>query len=151
MKAVIVYTSVTGNTETLAKMIQSSLMSYFECVDIFKIEEFSLGKMEEYAVVVIGTYTWGNGAIPKEMVELYTAFEALDTKHITTGVFGTGDTFYPHYCGAIDKFRDMLFIQTNLAVTLKVELLPQAQEEKKCRKFAKILFERLNEWEGQKP
>mgnify|MGYP005750288367 CR=1 FL=1 len=151
MKAVIIYTSVTGNTETLAKMIQSSLMRYFECVDIFKIEEFYLEKVEEYAVVVIGTYTWGNGAIPKEMADLYTAFEALDTKHITTGVFGTGDTFYPLYCGAVDKFRDMLFVHTNLAVTLKVELLPQEQERKKCGEYAKILFERSNDWEGQTP
>ena len=142
MKAVIIYTSVTGNTEMLAKMIHSNLSRLFEHVEIFEIKEFSMGKMEEYSVIVIGTYTWGNGAIPKEMLELYTAIEQLDTKHITTGVFGTGDTFYPHYCGAVDKFRDMLFVHTNLAVTLKVELLPQTQENQKCEKFAEIMFER---------
>ena len=151
MKAVILYTTVTGNTETLAKMIYSNLLCYFERVEIFRIVEFPLEKVVEYSVVVIGTYTWGDGAIPKEMLELYTAIEQLDTKHITTGVFGTGDTFYPHYCGAVDKFRDMLFVQTNLAVTLRVELLPQVQEEKKCKKFAKILFERSNDLEGQTP
>lgn len=139
LKIAIVYTSVTGNTKELAEEIYRIHLRKSLDIDIYRIEEFQLSYLIQYDAVVIGTYTWGNGEIPKEMWPLYQAFESLNKKSVTTAVFGTGDSFYPKYCGAVNMFRDMLYVHTNLAATLKVELMPQEQDVYRCHKFVKSI------------
>ncbi|MEH7253425.1 flavodoxin domain-containing protein [Neobacillus niacini] len=145
MKVAIIYSSVTGNTKELAEELYQILLEEVADVSIFKIEKFPLSQLcSKYDAVMIGTYTWGNGEIPKEMWDLYQAFELLNTKGITTAVFGTGDSFYPKFCGAVDQFRDMLYVHTSLAATLKVELLPQKQDLQRCRKLVETLLRRAS-------
>jgi flavodoxin I len=135
MKAAIVYTSVTGNTKELAEYVYQIFLRQSVDLKIYRIEEFPLVHLSSYHAVVIGTYTWGSGEIPKEMWALYQAFESLEKKDITTAVFGTGDSFYPNYCGAVNQFRDMLYTNSNLAATLKIELMLQKQDLNRCHKF----------------
>lgn len=140
MRAAIIYSSVTGNTKGLACIIQQIFRSNDVEVALFKANTFPLNALDSYDFVVIGTYTWGSGEIPKEMIGVYKAFELHGKKSLITGVFGTGDSFYPSFCGAVDAFRDMLFVHTNLAVTLKVELMPQLQDYARCEKFVRLLM-----------
>lgn len=142
LKIAIVYTSVTGNTQELAEEIYRVFLGKALNIDIFSIEEFQKTYLTQYKVVVIGTYTWGNGEIPKEMWPLYQVLESLNRKEVTTAVFGTGDSFYPNFCGAVDMFRDMLYVRTNLAATLKVELMLQKQDVYRCQKFVESIMER---------
>lgn len=144
MKVAIVYASVSGNTKELAEELYQILLTKLVNISIHSIEEFSLADLCQYNAVVIGTYTWGNGEIPKEMRQLYQAFESLNRKDLTTGVFGTGDSFYPCFCGAVDHFRDMLYVHSNLAATLKVELRPQEQDFHRCDKFVEALLLRAS-------
>ncbi|WP_025025909.1 flavodoxin domain-containing protein [Caldalkalibacillus mannanilyticus] len=143
MNVAIIYTSKTRNTEALSYLIYDSFRAFSLSVTIFTIDEFSLSTLDYYDGLIIGSYTWGNGEIPKEMDALYAELEARNLKHLTTGVFGTGDSFYPHFCGAVDHFRDMLFVRTTLAVTLKVELHPQPQDHLRCQEFARLFLKRL--------
>ncbi|PLS18218.1 flavodoxin [Bacillus sp. M6-12] len=143
MKAAIVYTSITGNTKELAGDLYQICLSKSVDTTIYKIEEFPISRLTEFQAFAIGSYTWGNGEIPKEMLKLYRGFQAQNRKDITTAVFGTGDSFYPNFCGAVDLFRDMLYVHTNLAATLKVELLPQKQDFLRCQKFVELLTREL--------
>ena len=54
-------------------------------------------QLTEYDAVIIGTYTWGDGDIPTEMLPLYRAFENQEVSKIVTGIVGTGDRFYPNF------------------------------------------------------
>jgi flavodoxin I len=94
-------------------------------------------------VVLVGSYTWGSGEIPHEMIPLYKAFEVQNVQDVITGVFGTGDRFYSEFCGAVDLFRDMLAARTNLTVTLKIELMPQSEDKGKCQQFVDRILTRL--------
>jgi len=143
MKVVIIYTSVTGNTKELAEVMYRSFLNQAVDIVVFRIEEFPLSCLRDFDALAIGTYTWGNGEIPKEMHELYHAIEDSTRKNIITAVFGTGDSFYSSYCGAVDLFRDMLYVHTNLAATLKVELLPQIQDLHRCEKFVESIVNRV--------
>ncbi|NRD78162.1 flavodoxin domain-containing protein [Bacillus sp. BRMEA1] len=143
MKIAIVYSSKTGNTEELVNILCQLFLLHDKKPDVYKIEDFPLQSLQTYDGIIIGTYTWGDGDIPVEMLPLYEAFEHQDVKRIITGVFGTGDRFYPNFCGAVDEFRDMLFVRTNLAVTLKVELAPQSSDIKNCGKFVELFLTRL--------
>ncbi|MBP2239830.1 flavodoxin I [Cytobacillus eiseniae] len=139
MKVAIVYTSITGNTKELAKEIYRICKRNSLDIDLYKMDEFHEAYLYHYHVLAIGTYTWGNGEIPKEMKKLYHALEALNRKELITAIFGTGDSFYPNYCGAVDLFRDMLYVQTSLAATLKVELLLQKQDDDRCERFVESI------------
>lgn len=143
-KLAIVYTSVTGNTSEVAHILYESSKLYFHDVSLYRVNEFQRERLGEFDSVIIGTYTWGNGEIPNEMVTLYKAFEAFSKKSLVTGVFGTGDSFYPSYCGAVDEFRNMLYVHTTLAATLKIELLPQLKDIERCNGFIKSISNRLN-------
>ena len=142
MKLAIVYTSVTGNTKELAEEIYRCFRKKSIDTTMYSIDEFQ-EPLTQFNAVVIGTYTWGNGEIPKEMRKLFEAFEAHACKEITTAVFGTGDSCYPHYCGAVDLFRDMLYVHTNLAATLKVELRLQPNDRGRCQRFAESILNRM--------
>ncbi|MCZ0702856.1 flavodoxin I [Natronobacillus azotifigens] len=139
MKAAIIYSSITGNTVTLAEAIELEMRQNKIDVDLIPINELDYQQLSCYDTIVIGTYTWGNGDIPPEMDELFFTIETRDFQNVTTGVFGTGDSFYPYFCGAVDLFRDMLYVHTNLAVTLKVELLPQSEDLAKVKTFCQRL------------
>jgi flavodoxin I len=143
-KIAIVYTSISGNTKELAFLIASFFNQDIE-LNIFTIDQFNLSEIKEYDAIIIGTYTWGNGDIPLEMEKLYETMSSQSLKRMVTGVFGTGDTFYSTFCGAVDLFRDMLYVHTDLAVTLKVELKPQSQDIQRCEQFVRLLLERLQQ------
>jgi len=143
MKAAIIYTSITGNTEVLAEQIYQAMLAKNISVDFLTVDDFNYETLADYDFVAVGTYTWDNGEIPLEMEELFTAFETQNVKQIMTGVFGTGDSFYPYYCGAVDLFRDMLYVHTDLAVTLKVELMPQQEDLSRATQFCQRLVRPL--------
>lgn len=143
MKLAIVYSSKTGNTEEVVELIRQLFLMNKVDVTLFRIEEFQITDLINYRAVVIGTYTWGNGEIPQEMMELYRAFETQDVKKVLTGVVGTGDSGYSKYCGAVDEFKDMLSVHTNLMVTLKIELTLQMSDIVKCQRFVNIFVDEL--------
>ncbi|MDQ0201552.1 flavodoxin domain-containing protein [Neobacillus ginsengisoli] len=144
MNIALVYSSITGNTEELINILKGLFRFYNVESTAIRVDDFPLEKLARYDAIVIGTYTWGDGDIPDEMRSLYNAFEDQDVRNVVTGVVGTGDQFYPNFCGAVDEFRDMLYVHTQLAVTLKIELTPQLQDLKRCRKFVDSLIKRLS-------
>ena len=144
MKIAFIYTSKTSNTEELVKILHTLFLKQVSKVDLYRITEFPLGQLGKYDAIVIGTYTWGDGELPREMEPLYQAFEAMDQNQIITGVVGTGDRFYPNFCGAVDRFRDMLYVHTNLTVTLKVELSPQLSDLYRCKRFVEIFVKKCH-------
>ncbi|MBU9723245.1 flavodoxin domain-containing protein [Bacillus alkalicola] len=139
-KVVIVYSSITGNTESLATEIYHYCTLFQQNVTMSNISDFTYHQLINADAVLVGTYTWGDGELPKEMLPLYRAFETMKRKTLVTGVFGTGDSFYPNFCGAVNEFRDMLYEKTSLAATLKVELLPQSTDSIRCEKFVQAVL-----------
>lgn len=138
----IVYASVTGNTRSLAEMLQSIALECQLQSELYRVEDFSIAKLSCYDIVLIGTYTWGSGEVPREMRAFYEAFEALGRPELVTAVFGTGDSFFAEFCGAVDRFRDMLYVHTDLAATLKVELTPQEKDTVRGKKFMEAVMKR---------
>lgn len=144
MKALVVYASRTGNTEQLAHLIKKEIEGAVPETDFVRVEDFHTDLLSAYQICVIVTYSWGNGELPWEMIRLYEAIEQQPLSSLVTGIAGTGDQCYPYFCGAVDRFRDMLYVHTALAVTLKVELAPQQSDARKCSLFAEKIAEKIN-------
>ena len=152
MRVAIVYAYVTGNTKELAEAIQEKFQQRMEGAELFTVKDFPLKHISAYDGLVLGTFTWSNGwsdgCIPRVMRRIFSHLEYVEADHLATAVFGTGDRFFPDFCAAVDEFRDMLYVQSDLAVTMKVELRPQSDDMVKCERFADCLIEKIK---GQSP
>ncbi|MGG0719136.1 flavodoxin domain-containing protein [Robertmurraya massiliosenegalensis] len=143
MKLAIVYSSITGNTEELAYLMLEHFKRSGLDIKCYRVEDFPLDNISSFDGLLIGTYTWGDGEVPLEMLPLQHELARDSRGNLVTGVFGTGDSFYPKFCGAVDAFRDSLRDTTNLAVTLKIELLPQNVDMGKIEAFIERIVKRL--------
>ena len=133
-KTAIVHHSAGGNTKALAEVLASFLPE----AELFRVLEFDICTVHEYDSLIVGTYTWGNGELPARMSTFYSELEQMPISHLKTGVFGTGETNYNHFCGAVDQFRDMLFANSQLVATLKIEQMYQEADLSRIRKFASL-------------
>jgi len=143
-KIAIVYESITGNTKEIMFNIAENVNdAYF--VDIFKYEAFDFRKINEYDAVIFGTYTWGNGDLPvrvsRFMVAFTEYFEQNPNHTIDTiiGVFGSGDTTYDEFCGAVDKMTSIFSCFGKVECKLKIELNPNGNDHERIKKFIKRL------------
>lgn len=80
MKVLVAYSSLTGNTETVAKAIVSALQDKFETT-LSKISQ--VRSIEEYDVILVGF--WGNRAIANSEAKKFIA--SIRKKKV--GLFGT--------------------------------------------------------------
>jgi flavodoxin I len=145
-KLAIVYHSLSGNTREIAEEIRQGFHPYRSDmeVDLMTALEADMKRLQRYDALIFGTYTWGNGELPEAMKPLYLAVEENDIfRQKTTGVFGSGDKNYPHFCRAVDLMADMLAAKTRLVLKMKVELNPKEGDIERCRRFARRFAEYL--------
>ena len=133
-KTAIVYHSAGGNTKALALAIAF----FIPQAELCRVIDFDWKNIENYEVLLVGTYTWGNGELPQRMADFYAHLEEQPISHLKTGVFGTGETNYQHFCGAVDLFRDMLYARSRLIATLKIEQMYQEADLARIQKFAAL-------------
>ena len=98
-EALIIYTSLTGNTEACAEIVSAQLEEHG--IDV-TMEDVMLSEPEDfldYDIVLVGSYTYGvDGVLPDEMEEFHEELAELDLSGKVYGVFGSGDDFYPVFC-----------------------------------------------------
>ncbi|MEC1607747.1 flavodoxin [Bacillus halotolerans] len=139
-KILLVYATMSGNTEAMADLIEKGLqeaeaeVDRFEAMDIDDAELFN-----DYEHIILGTYTWGDGDLPDEFLDLAEEMEALDFTGKTCAVFGSGDTAYEYFCGAVDTLEEKIKERGGEIVlpSVKVEMNPEGEEEEVLKKFGR--------------
>ncbi|GEM01078.1 flavodoxin I [Halolactibacillus halophilus] len=131
MHACLIYTSITGNTQAVMENINDALAQLDITPQLIHVRDLDFEMLSHYDYLIIGTYTFGNGDIPKEMMPLYHYLSQTDLTHVRSAIVGTGDRFYPYFCGAVDRFVAPMQQRTDLRVTLKVELYPEQKDRDK--------------------
>jgi len=108
-KALIVFGSTTGNTETAAIHAEKALRGKgYETVlknaDDVKVD----GLADGYDLILLGCSTWGDEDIElqDDFVPLYEDLELAGLKGRRVAVFGCGDSGYTHFCGAVDAITE---------------------------------------------
>ena len=139
--AKVVYASMTGNTEECAQIVADKLTALGLDVEL---SESTQADPEDYADVdlcIAGTYTYGDGELPDEIVDFYEDLADIDLSGKIYAVFGSGDTFYDDFCYCVDQF-DEQFAQTGAtkgAESVKVDLSPDEDDIVNLVKFAETL------------
>lgn len=138
-EALIIYTSLTGNTEACAEIVSAQLEEHG--IDV-TMEDVMLSEPEDfldYDIVLVGSYTYGvDGVLPDEMEEFHEELAELDLSGKVYGVFGSGDDFYPVFCSAVDDFEEQ-FEKAGAVkggTGVKVNLYPEEEDEELLKKLA---------------
>ncbi|MDP4096554.1 flavodoxin [Paenibacillus sp. P96] len=138
-KILIAYASMTGNTEEIAELIAEGIRQTGHTAVLKEAYDCSASELLEYDGYLLGVYTWGDGELPDEFLDFYEELEELELGGTKTAVFGSGDTSYAQFCGAVDLLEQKLKDRGAVLVqdSLKIEYNPQDAEKEGCREFGR--------------
>jgi flavodoxin I len=140
----MIYASMSGNTEAIADLIEESLIE--EGIEVVRKEALDADAEEllAYDHVLLGAYTWGEGELPDEFLDFYEEMENLELEGKKIAVFGSGDMAYEHFCAAVDLLEQRIVERGGELVTegLKIELAPYGEDSERCKQFAKRFIEK---------
>lgn len=138
-KVIVVYASMSGNTEKIADFIIDKLKDFQFIIVRKEMEYCEAAELLSYDGILIGSYTYGDGEIPFEAEAFYEELSQMNLTGKKAAVFGSGDSAYSIFCGAVSEFEEQL---KNVGATivkegLRMELSPELPEEiELCQGFA---------------
>lgn len=149
-KVLFLYTSLTGNTETMAEEMLKQLEKYDHHVTAksFAEDEVEVEELLNYDAIVIGIYTWVDGDVPFEVEEFFDDLEEIDLTGKICGTFGSADTDYePLYGTATEMLHEQLesLGATMLEDNIIFELEPDEDELERSRKLIDSAIERMEQ------
>ncbi|CAH1190484.1 flavodoxin [Paenibacillus sp. JJ-223] len=138
-KLLVAYASLTGNTEEIAELVVEGIEQAGHEAVLKSVTDCNAADLMDYDAFLIGVYTWGDGEVPDEFLDFYEELDELDLSGKRAAVFGSGDTAYEQFCGAVDVVMDKLKERGAdvHSETLKIEYSPTEQEKVTCRDFGK--------------
>jgi len=135
-KVLICYLTYSGNTEEVAEIIGKTMNNKGYEVDLYDVYTNQLScSLDDYDLVLFGTFTWDQGYVPDEMEDfIYKHCKGLNGEKVR--VFGTGDTQFGGmelYCIAVDKIARYF---NSPYPTLKIEQSPRGSQEELVKAWA---------------
>jgi len=105
VKGLLLYGTLTGNTEMAAKDLQGKLLAARpdRQLDLANVRDLPPERLKDYDYVIFGASTWDDFGNPdtEEFLEKLKA-AAPDLSKVQFAFFGLGDSSYHNFCGAID-------------------------------------------------
>lgn len=146
-QALIIFTSLTGNTEQCADIVADALESHGIEVTVHDVMQAEVSDYEKYDLCLVGSYTYGvDGVLPDEMLDFAEDLAELDLTGKVFGVFGSGDVFYEEYfCTAVDTLEEV-FTKTGAvkgANGVKVNMNPEDEDVENLEAFAAELASKV--------
>lgn len=141
-KVLLLYASMTGNTEAIAHIIREAVEKHGHEVltKTFEMDPIDAAELADYDGLLVGTYSEDDGELPFEVEDFYEELEDVDITGMAAGVFGSGDSIYDTFGGAANLMGDRLEAkQARLAPErLIVDLEPDEEDAVRCRTFADV-------------
>jgi flavodoxin I len=133
---------MTGNTEEMANLIGEGIRQNKVTVEIKDILEVDVSELLGYDGILLGAYTWGDGELPDEFLDFYDEMEGLNLESKVAAAFGSCDSSYEHWGGAVDILSEKL-IELGADVVLnglKIDYAPTGQE---CIQYGQSFAEKI--------
>ncbi|NMD68683.1 flavodoxin [Bacillus sp. DNRA2] len=145
MDIIIIYTSMTGTTEQMANIIAEELMKVDKRVVLKDSIEVQAEELISYDMILIGSYTWGDGELPDELVDFYDELRHTDLTGKIFAIFGAGDSSYTHFAKAVDILEETVKGQGGriLVDGLKTDRESEDNLNESCRLYCKKLTQAL--------
>lgn len=143
---------MTGNTEEIAQILAKDLRELDVEVEFVEALQVYPDELPEYDLCIVATYTYGtDGEVPDELIDFHEDLTDEDLSGKVYGVLGSGQSFYEHFCRAVDHFDEQFQLAgaTKGADSLKFELNASGEEDlESIRNFAKGLVDTYNKMHG---
>lgn len=149
MKNLLIYGTLTGNTETVAKQIQKIVEEAGKELEIKNINQTSI---EDIAAVenllIIASSTWDDGLPCSDMADFLEDNEANlpDLTGKKLAFFGCGDSNYVQFCQAVDILEEKFTAKGGQKIgnSLKIDgYIEDQSNQDKIKKFAEQLIQSL--------
>lgn len=147
MKLLILYGTLTFNTEIVAQHLFESLedlrLDELSALNVYEIE--NIKSLESYDAFIFGTSSWGDGDPPPDTDEFLDKLikNPLDLKNKKMLLFGLGEKEYEHFCGGIDKSKEIFENNTDVEIfqeVYKIDGFPEELDLKEITKWVKSNF-----------
>ena len=91
---------------------------------------------------LLGAYTWGDGELPDEFLDFYDEMEGLNLEPKVAAAFGSCDSSYQHWGGAVDILSEKLMeLGADVVLDgLKIDCAPTGSE---CIQYGQSFAEKL--------
>jgi len=143
----IVYGSSKGRTGRIADVI-AKVLSEFGCVPVLKnVFEVRPLLLTQYAYVVLGCSTYGQGDLQQDFWEFERSMDELDLTGIKVAVFGSGNSRYAYFAEAVDILEAKVKILNArlLLPSRRQDMMAGSPEDEKVRSWARDLAEAIVE------
>ncbi|MCR4666449.1 MAG: flavodoxin [Desulfovibrio sp.] len=104
-KVLMVFGSTTGNTESIAHMIEKKLANGGHEVTVLNSADANPEHLAKgYDCVLMGCSAWGDEEVEMQddFATFFEGIETMDLKGVKVAAFASGDKSYPNFCGAAD-------------------------------------------------
>jgi flavodoxin I len=108
MRAIVVFGSFVGNTETLAGYVRRGLEASGHTVVLKDVVYADPKELLDYELIVLGSPTYEPKMVQDDMLPFYETLESLDLKGRKAAAFGPGDTAWPDFCEAVKYLIERL-------------------------------------------
>ncbi len=108
-KALIVFGSTTGNTETVADTIAETMEKKGLEAEVKNAADVSASGLSNGSdIILFGCSTWGEEEIElqDDFIPLYEDLDQAELSGKKVAVFGCGDSSYTYFCGAVDAIEE---------------------------------------------
>lgn len=135
----LVYASMTGNTEEMAEYVAAGVREAGQEIMVKEVLDTNPSDLEQAPFILLGAYTWGDGDLPDEFLDLYDELDGLDLSGKAAAVFGSCDSSYPEVGAAVHILERKLKERGARLVLpgLKVELAPDEQDRERCKEWGR--------------
>lgn len=125
----IIYGTITGNSELIARLIASTLDSSGNPTTLIDSSVTDKGVLNKDDLCVIVTSAWNAGEVNDSFRPFYDSIEGADLSGVKVALVGLGDRMYGDYyfCKAIDMLEEKLLKHGASIVTdtLKIDGSPE--------------------------
>lgn len=136
-KILIVYVSGSGNTQEVSEIISNELDKKKLNHDICRVGFTAFPDLSSYDLIFFGSYSIkSDGRVPFLMKEFIKETNFYKPDNIA--IFGTGDTQYKFFCGAVDRLAKFY---NSKYPTLKIEQSPRGFQEELIKKWTSEVIE----------
>ena len=126
----ILYATVSGNAETLARLAGERLQAVGRTAEVSNVAEFAADRLGEFEAALIIASTWGEGAPPPDAAEFCVALQqhgTLRLPRLQFAVLALGSSNYKDFCGCGRR------IDEDLEKCGATRLLPRAESDTKFK------------------
>lgn len=142
-KVIIVYASMSGNTEVMADLIAEGIKETGWEVELKDANFVRAEDLLLYDGILLGAYSYDG--LPDEILDIYDELAFIDLKGKKAAAFGSGDKMYEVFGIAVDQLIEQLQNSGADVVLegLKVELTPTGKDIERCKEFGREFINKL--------